>query len=597
MAQRTSSRATKGQDTRIKLADEQAINKQNTSKKQAKKPVEQPVEQPIEQPRRQLRRRNEVQEEQPKTDNTNVPKAPSKSKKTDARVLDIDLDDVPPSDDIKFSKDFSYYTHPFWKDNFYTPKDNTTQEYIEATDKLNDFLPANFRLIKGQPTAFGVANLELNPDLVKPIKRIPLFSKLEKGEYHIASSQSDKNISATIKFFKNNLASFIKYKDDDDISWVVHQHRQLVAEILEYYADKDKKSLATIKSRFNAITRIFRIAYETKNYPLYEKYSGLVIFLNTQFEDDEFDNILSEEELKKFVFFDVVLDKQKELQKQFELVRNKQSTVGYDLNQDLLLVSLYSLIPPLRNEPMTLKFSNTTQQNDDWIVIKPDEVLMDLNEIKKKHTAILFNLTTDAPELAKILRESYELYPRTYLFTHYKKYPDVSHQASTASVRDRLNNIFSYTGKRVGINALRSSYVSYKNSEAIKNGKQLSVKDKEKIALKMRSSRKYLDEAYLKIFPITREDLRQKEPNEIAVRPINEELPSERQYNRTKKYYQENKEKVLAQQKDYQGKKSLFDKARIKVLYYLNSDTEYYKKMKSNTQEKYKFKKEGDRWV
>jgi hypothetical protein len=113
----------------------------------------------------------------------------------------------------------------------------------------------------------------------------------------------------------------------------------------------------------------------------------------------------------------------------------------------------------------------------------------------------------------------------------------------------------------------------------------------------MRSSRKYLDEAYLKIFPITREDLRQKEPDEIVVRPINEELPSERQYNRTKKYYQENKEKVLAQQKEYQGNKSLFDKARIKVLYYLNSDPEYYKKMKSNTQEKYKFKKEGDRWI
>ena len=45
-----------------------------------------------------------------------------------------------------------------------------------------------------------VANLELNKDLIKPIKRTPLLSKLENGEYQIASSQSDKNISATIKF-------------------------------------------------------------------------------------------------------------------------------------------------------------------------------------------------------------------------------------------------------------------------------------------------------------------------------------------------------------------------------------------------------------
>ena len=72
---------------------------------------------------------------------------------------------------------------------------------------------------------------------------------------------------------------FVRFGNDDDISWVINNHRQLVAEILEYYADKEKTSLATIKSRFNAITRIFRIAYETKNYELYTKYSSLVIFL------------------------------------------------------------------------------------------------------------------------------------------------------------------------------------------------------------------------------------------------------------------------------------------------------------------------------
>ena len=63
----------------------------------------------------------------------------------------------------------------------------------------------------------------------------------------------------------------------------------------------EKKTLATIKSRFNVITRIFRIADETKNYQLYEKYSALVLFLNYQFEYDEFENVLSEEEMKKFV--------------------------------------------------------------------------------------------------------------------------------------------------------------------------------------------------------------------------------------------------------------------------------------------------------
>ena len=114
----------------------------------------------------------------------------------------------------------------------------------------------------------------------------------------------------------------------------------------------------------------------------------------------------------------------------------------------------------------------------------------------------MFHLAKDAPELAKILKESYELYPREFLFTHYKKYPDLSHQASPATLSGRLSIIFNYTGKKVGINALRSSYVAYMNSEAIRNGKQLTVNQKDKIAERMRSSRQCFDEAYLKIFPI-----------------------------------------------------------------------------------------------
>ncbi len=110
----------------------------------------------------------------------------------------------------------------FGKITFLTPQDNTTQEYKEATDKLINILPGAFSLIQDVPAAFGVANLELNPDLVKPIKTVPLFSKLEKREYGTAQTKSDKtNIAGSIKFFKNNLASFIPYKTVDDISWVI----------------------------------------------------------------------------------------------------------------------------------------------------------------------------------------------------------------------------------------------------------------------------------------------------------------------------------------------------------------------------------------
>ena len=327
---RVSTRAGRGQDTRIKLEDEQA---QEQQKRKAT-------------PRR--------------ASNQAIPaivRSPAK------RTLDLDLSDVPLSDDFKYSKDFSEWDNKFWLDNFYTPKDNITKEYMKLSDHFNDFLPASFRLIEGEKEAFGCANLELKPNLVKPIKKIPLLSKLENGDYEIATSKSDKNIAASIKFFRNNLPHFQQYKDSDNIDWVITQHRQLVVDILGFYANKPTKpSLATIKSRFNAMTRIFRIAYETKNYQLYDKYAGLVLFLSNQFEADEHNNELSELELKKFVPFNIVLDKQKELQQQFNAMQNKNTIKAYDLNQNLVLLSLYSLIPPLRREIFGLKFSNTIQK-------------------------------------------------------------------------------------------------------------------------------------------------------------------------------------------------------------------------------------------
>ncbi len=57
--------------------------------------------------------------------------------------------------------------NPYWKDNFYTPQDSIIQEYMEATEK-NENLPASFGLRRDVETAFGVANLDLNPNLVKP---------------------------------------------------------------------------------------------------------------------------------------------------------------------------------------------------------------------------------------------------------------------------------------------------------------------------------------------------------------------------------------------------------------------------------------------
>jgi len=94
--------------------------------------------------------------------------------------------------------------------------------------------------------ALGLANLELKPEFMKQMKRIPSFSKLQKRDYEIATSNRDKNISTTIKFFRDSLPSFEKFKSQDDMSWVIQYHRQLIAEIFKFYANKERPRVATI---------------------------------------------------------------------------------------------------------------------------------------------------------------------------------------------------------------------------------------------------------------------------------------------------------------------------------------------------------------
>ncbi len=112
---RVSSRANKGQDTRVKSEEEQAEQPKIT-----RTPRREPV-------------RQSVGNNQPMAAIVRSPR----------RVLNLDLPDVPPSEYGKYVQDWSLPDNLYWKINFYTPQDKITQEYMEATEKLEN-LPASF---------------------------------------------------------------------------------------------------------------------------------------------------------------------------------------------------------------------------------------------------------------------------------------------------------------------------------------------------------------------------------------------------------------------------------------------------------------------
>ena len=203
---------------------------------------------------------------------------------------------------------------------------------------------------------------------------------------------------------------------------------------------------------------------------------------------DETDQELNKSEEKSFIPFDIELQTRQKLEDDF--LSNK----SYKTNQDLLLISLYSLIPVMRDELKLLEFTTTKNDDGDQIYFKGNDIILDLNNPKKQHEGIQFIITNEAPHLADIIHTSYNLFHRQFVFMiHY----DTEEKAKVQNLSRRMNKIFSFTNKNVGVNSLRSSYASYLDQN------RMTVKEKDELAKKMRTSRRYLDLNYIKILPNT----------------------------------------------------------------------------------------------
>jgi hypothetical protein len=434
--------------------------------------------------------------------------------------------------------------------NFYIPLDNITKEIKTVLPLYNGRLPESFNKLP---------IIKLKKEFLRPIKVIPSFKKLANGDYHNEKTKSDPQIASHIKFFINNFDPFRKYKDVDDLTYIINDYRLLILEILKYYSTNPNISLKTIGIRINAILRIFYIAYQSKDYDIYNLISTLFIDLDTKHLNIEKNNVLSDKEKESYLDFKKILEKQQEL-------LNKPKT--YKNNQDLILLSLYTIGPILRNEPKSLEFTDKQETKGNFIYFKDNDIIMDLLDEKKKHKGIKFNLSNDYKELAGILKESYDLYPRKYLFT--EAYKINGDKATIGSITKRLLRIFKDTGIKVGVSSIRSAYYTKLNDE-----KKLSLNDKDKIAMEMRTSQKQLDLFYNKI-----------------INDNDKPTPYKKQLEFNKKYYDKNKVELRKKHKEHYDKQDKTYLARRKILLYLNKDPEYFNKMKKGTYEKYNIQRD-----
>ena len=114
----------------------------------------------------------------------------------------------------------------------------------------------------------------------------------------------------------------------------------------------------------------------------------------------------------------------------------------------------------------------------------------------------------------------------------------------------------------------------------------------------MRSSRKYLDESYTKLFqvePIQQPNIKQKE-SAANNSTVDETTSYEKQKKRATSYYHSHKQDILKKQKEYQKQKGSYTNSRNRLLRFLNTSPEYEKTMRDTTKQKYKFKMVNGVW-
>jgi hypothetical protein len=421
------------------------------------------------------------------------------------------------------------------------------------------------------------------------IKETVLLSKLQNGEYHTTTSHSDKGIASGIRTLLK-IPDLQKY-NNDDLTEFIKNHR----EVFLYILLKNKNnSISTLKSDVVKLMRVLFIALKGKTSGVYMKYAAILKDLSNTVENEDNENKLNDNEKTRYLKWEHVLNKQKELQDDFNNIINKNTKEAYNKNLDLILLSLYVLTPPLRHEPMLLLFKQDGDEIDnDYVNIRKNDVKLELNLIKKRHNNITIDLNDD---LANILRQSFVLYSRRYLFTDYRKYPNMSVKLGESSVSTRLNKMFINYGVNIGSSILRSSYVSYRFDSVAGN---LTAKSIKEMAILMRTSPQYINTSYRKIInpslpAILLDDNNNVINNDKTIvieKPIKEIKNTYTNHiAKMKEKYHDNpdyREKLLEQQGEYRNKidKNILQKR--KIISMLRNDAVYRNKIKQTTLDKY----------
>ena len=473
-----------------------------------------------------------------------------------------------------------------------------------------------------------------NVDISSVIINTITLDQLESGKYNSLYTndkanniKTDAGYANRIKFFIKTFPFFGKFKDDTDLSWVAINNRELLYEVLKYH-NNAKHSIATINKDLKSIVRVVKLLVGEDNELRYKISALQVLFTDLENHRDDENQIVTENEKRQFVNYETLLELLNKLQKEYQDAINKLPKSDrkngmkhtddiYAKHQLILALALNIWDFPSRHEKyvMDIVYNNADvkpQQN--YILLKKLKsnkvskiIYFVFNENVKKHSAIKYKLDSTLlkeynKKLAKLIKYSFDIYPRPYLFLGKNTWERQNfNKASFNTICELLRNIS--TDKNICIDGFRSAFVSYYYPK-------INNKDKEIVKTRMRTSREIIERFYLKYEKesykentkaiVQEKPKKSDEPDKVDKQeesPKQEEPVvislAERKRLNYRKWYKTNKEKKL----QYNHNRNIDPKTKQRnILNDLNTGKTTIDNYKIETIKKYKIYKENEKY-
>ena len=473
-----------------------------------------------------------------------------------------------------------------------TIKDDVLNNYLKEIYENNIWnLKGKFEALSAYYDEIGISSIiswnegiqYLDFDRKPSFKKVSL-NALIKGEYKSIATDKPNTIN-TEKTYGNRIKFFIKifdflrqYADNDDFSWILNHHRELFYFILHYH-NYNNHSLASVNNDLKCLIRMIKIVLTNPDEEeLRWKYSALQIAIGDieRFKDD-FNNIVSVNELRSFIPYENLIDLVDKLEVQYKQSIGRVSlNEEVYLNQVLLAVAIMVLDYPSRLDKYEIEIITDEAQvkEEKCYILLTNPITFIFNNNKKLHSKLKYKLMSRGvlaglnKRLNQMILDSLSNYPRTTLFIKKDSYENkqlipVKEKTVTEWIRNLVPN------RTLNIGTFRSSFVSYYYPKINNLEKKLMV-------IRMRTSSSEIDRAYLKFYTNPDTLLKVKaEPTEELINRVSSGLiDNPIQINQVKIKEEPTDELVIEQQ---QPKISINDRKRITARNWYEKNKEEHK--------------------